>query len=452
MSLLRTTPFTGILPSALLCLALGFSACSDDDGGGSSTGISGGDQIQISATPSAVNFPVVLEGQVLELGVTLRHIGKSGTLSLRNVRLDVNSDELTLVDASPADLEPGMSTTYTVRYAPVDGDQDGGVMLVDANVVGLGDQPFEVPILTTAQVGSLLALPNPLNFGTVVAGTTDIQSITIVNNGFDDVEVFCAQLALESSSDFAMESVPQFPLVAGAGDSFEISVSYTPSGGGLDEGWLDLLLLSEGEEDSLRVELDGAEVGPSLAIFPAIVDFGWRAVDVAHTLPLFMNNEGNENLEIASITLSPDSDPSLSIVNAPTSGATVPAGEGYPPADAGLGEPASGLTIQFTPTSDMVQTTGPIGQVLINSNDSGDAGQKTVFVYGRPEVPFLQVNPPELVDFAYVAQGFEAKRKVSLYNAGSSPVTVSSLTLANNASGEFGIKTDESWGPTSSSP
>ena len=302
MSLLRTTPYTGILSCALLALALGFSACSDDDGGGSSTGISGGDQIQISATPSTVNFPVVLEGQVLELGVTLRHIGKSGTLSLRNVRLDVNSDELTLVDASPADLEPGMSTTYTIRYAPVDGDQDGGSMLVDANVVGLGDQPFEVPILTTAQVGSLLALPNPLNFGTVVAGTTDVQSITIVNNGFDDVEVFGAQLAIESSSDFGLESVPQFPLVAGAGDSFEISVSYTPSGGGLDEGWLDLLLLSEGAEDSLRVELDGAEVGPSLAIFPAIVDFGWRAVDVAHTLPLFMNNEGNENLETVSYT------------------------------------------------------------------------------------------------------------------------------------------------------
>ena len=452
MSQLRTGLFAGFFYCAVFLLIAGLTACSDDDNGGSNTGISGGDQIQISATPSAVNFPVVLEGQVLDLTVTLRHVGKSGTLTLRNLRLEVNSEELSLVDDSPADLQPGMSATYTIRYAPVDGDQDGGVLLVDTNVLGLGDEPFEVPILTTAQVGSLLALPNPLDFGTVVAGTTETQSITFVNNGFDDVEVFGVQLALESSQDFGISNVPDFPLVAGAGDSFEISVSYTPSGGGLDEGWVDLLLVSEGEEDSLRVQLDGAEVGPSMAIFPAIVDFGWRAVDVDHTLPLFINNEGNESLEIASIVMSPDSDPSLSLVNAPAGGASVAAGLGYPPAGAGLGDEGSGLLIQFTPTSSMVQTTGPIGQVLINSNDSGDGGQKTVFVYGRPEVPFLQVNPSDLVDFAYVAQGFEAKRKVSLYNAGSSPVTVTSLTLTNNATGEFGVKTDESWGPTSSQP
>lgn len=449
---LRTGRFSVPHRCAVLLLAFGLVACSEDENGGSTTGISGGDQVEISATPSAVNFPVVLEGQVLDLDVTLRHVGKSGTLTLRNLRLEVNSDELSLVDASPVDLEPGMSATYTIRYAPVDGDQDGGVLLVDTNVLGLGDEPYEVQILTTAQVGSLLALPNPLDFGTVVAGTTETQSITFLNNGFDDVEVFGVQLALESSMDFAISNVPEFPLTAGAGDSFEVSVSYTPSGGGLDEGWVDLLLVSEGVEDSLRVQIDGAEVGPNLSVFPAIVDFGWRSVDIAHQLPLFLNNEGNESLEFSLITLSPESDSTLSLVNAPTGGASVQAGQGYPAPDAGLGEEASGLMVQFTPTSDMVQTTGPLGQILIESNDSADGGVKTVFVYGRPEVPFLQVNPSDLVDFAYVAQGYEAKRKVSLYNAGSSPVTVTSVSITNNAAGEFSLKNDESWGPTSTQP
>ena len=383
MSSLRTLALQGRGRCLAVLAILALVGCSEGGGESSGTGVSKGDQIQVELTPEALNFPIVVPGDALELQVTVMHVGKSGTLMLRDPRIESTSAELSLVDAQEIDLEAGMSTIFTVRYAPVDGEQDGGSLLVDSNALGLDGEPLEVPILTTAQVGALAAFPNPVDFETVVAGSTKFKTVNIVNSGFDDVEVHGVQLAFNSSSDFAVAAVPEFPLTASADSSFEISVSYTPQGGGTDEGTLDLILFTEGVDDSLQVELLGAEVGPSLAVFPAIVDFGWSSVGVTSTLPLFVDNSGNEALELTSIALSQDSDPALSLSNAPMASVSVVAGEGYPPEDAGLGTAGSGLQIHYLPATDSVQTTGPIGQVLIQSNDLAAGGQKTVFVYGR---------------------------------------------------------------------
>ncbi|MEC9072044.1 MAG: choice-of-anchor D domain-containing protein, partial [Myxococcota bacterium] len=239
--------------------------------------------------------------------------------------------------------------------------------------------------------------------------------------------------------DFAIVEGLQLPIEVAPSLPIGLQVSYTPSGGGADTGWL--MAEANDGQDLYQVLVTGSEIGPALAAFPDPVDFGWRAVGQTHTLPLNISNDGTLPLQISTMDWEGWSSPTLALQGGPDAGgATLEPGE------------VLSTTISFTPTSDMVPTTAPIGGILIESNDASTGGAQIVPVYGKAEVPVLQVNPPELVDFAFVAQNNTSSRTVNLYNAGSAPVDIYELLVEDNPTGEFALKVDESWGPTSGTP
>jgi hypothetical protein len=413
-------------------------ACSDEGGGGFTRG---GD-ILVTVTPNPVTFGAVPTGGHGEQVVTIRHDGTSGTLKLRSVRFESASTELSISQPLLTSLEPGEETTLVVSYDPLDAQQDRGTILIDTNAASSGGSLIvEVPVTTVAQGGFLRALPAPVAFESVEVGEVESKRVTLLNIGSDDVTV--TAISVRNGIDgepFSVSALPNLPVTFAPEESITLDLAYAPLRAGGDSGLLNVRFEVQGAPNEMApVSLTGTGVGARLVAFPNPVDFGWRALDIEHTQVMTVANQGTRDLVIMDLALSPTSSPSVSWTGFPEGGTTLAPNAVLP------------LTITFKPTSDMPQTTGPIATLVFTSNDLADGGRSEVNVFGRAEVPVLQVSPPDLVDFAYVAQNLTTRRTVALYNAGSAPLTVTAVTLGANPSGEYAIEAD-GWGPTSSNP
>ena len=68
-----------------------------------------------------------------------------------------------------------------------------------------------------------------------------------------------------------------------------------------------------------------------------------------------------------------------------------------------------------------------------------------------PAPPDIEVAPAG-IDFGVVAQGFTEHREVTVVNAGGAALTIQSVTLTSNDTGEFALTPDEDFGPLATSP
>ncbi|MGM0577579.1 MAG: choice-of-anchor D domain-containing protein [Myxococcota bacterium] len=458
---------TSISTLVIAALAATFAGCSDDSGGG----ISGGAQLGISVTPNPVSFPSLVAGDSMDQLVTIAHNGSSGTLNLRNVRLDANSEEISITQPGALDLQPGDTTTMTVTYAPTDGMYDSGTIYIDTNVPTAAGNALtvEVPVETTAQTSDLVANPDPLDFGDVGTGTTVTETIQFTAVGADEIRIDEMTLT-DPESDFAVEEMPELPLTLGAGDTFEVTVSYTPIGGDNDTDFVEIMMLVDDAEEEKQVLLKGNEIGPELQVHPSPVDFGPRPVGQVHTLPLVVSNAGELPLEITDLKVAEGSSDTVSIQDAPSQPLVICPDSGDAPdceegdeslrcrcADGvdGLSSDPVTVTVGFDPTAEMEVTSQAIAEIQIGNNDSSTGGSALVPVYGKPEVPVLQVNPPDVVDFGFVAQNLTQSRTVNLFNSGNAPLEISEIVLEEddtNTEVEYALVVDPDWGPLQESP
>lgn len=416
------------------------AGCSDSGNGGG--GFQKGDDLVVTVTPNPVTFGTVVVNTHSEQVVTVRHAGDNGTLKLKRVWLETDSPDLTITQPAVTELGVGESTSLVVNYDPTDTTRDQGTLKIETNVASaLGVLTLEVPIETLNQAGTLRVVPDPVDFDEVESQQVANKSVSYINVGSDSVTVKSINMQAGNDGDFSIVSAPA-PDTYAPNDNFTVEVAYSPTNGGADTGSLKVEFEVQGETKYVETLIKGREVGPKLVVFPNPVDFGWQTIDVPVERPLAISNQGTRPLRIASIALTAESSDTVEIVGAPTEEAVVGAnGDGVLP-----------LTVRFTPRSDMVQTTGPIATIIVSSNDSQDGGEYPIYVFGRAEAPILQVNPPESVDFGFVAQNLGIQRNVALYNAGSADLQVTGITLSDNTTGEFTIKTDASWGPLAATP
>jgi hypothetical protein len=440
-----------VLPLVLIFTVLAMGACSDDEGGGVGSGdpFQLGDDLELVATPSQVNFGSVSVGDQSVQDVTLQHIGVTGVVRLLDVELEASSGEITMTQPLVSELSPGASTVFSVTYAPTDNQNDSGVVRITTNIpdTGGGTKVLEIPIVILAPYGELAAIPSELNFGEVASGTTQTQALKIRNIG--SIPVTLTEIVVENggSQDFAVISVPEMGSSYGTNDEFNVGLAYTPVGGGDDSAQLKIAYESEGESYELLVLLRGLEMSALLKVFPNPMDFGNKVPDNTYELPLGIANQGGLPLTITAMDVleTTPSSTTIKVVDFPANGLTLSSANGND----------ATVTISFTPTNDMPVSTSPIAGLRILSNDPAGNGETIIPIFGRPMAPAIQVNPPELVDFGFVAQNLTTNRKVNIYNGGSADLTVTKIWIQDGAGatvGEFTFKDPEGWGPTQGAP
>lgn len=444
----RLTPFSrylGAIALSTMLLATG-PGCTDTTEGnpGEGTGFIIGDSIVMNIDPASITFGSVVVGDSASQIVTVTHLGDSGTLRLSNMVLESGSTEFTLTEPVKMSMLPGESVTFTVAYAPLDEVTDAGLVVFDTNVTlpGGGTLRGEVPIKTLKPYGQLRAQPSVLDFGAVSGGTSVTKTILFQSIGTLPVTVTDIALKSTGVSDFSVAAVPAVPSGYAPEGTFPVDITYTPTLGDVDTIQLRVRYTADAEELELMVLIKGTEITPRMVVFPNPVNFGKVDPGVEHTLPLSISNQGTQPLDISAISIESQGDWSYTVTldGAPTGATTLAAG----------GAPLT-LTVKFNPPADMPVVTSPIASVRIDSNDPLNGGVTQIPVFGSPQAPSLQVNPGDVVDFGFVAQGQTITRKVTLFNAGTADLTVSEVwqeDAADAIAGEYQLKNAAAWGPT----
>ncbi len=152
----------------------------------------------------------------------------------------------------------------------------------------------------------LVMTPASLDFGPIQEGTTSVLTLHVENAGRASTNLTVG-LAAGSSADFTLGDAP-VRLNAGAG--FDLQVTFTPRGAGLDQGTLEL-----GTGDTtvapVTVPLQGGPIGPRFAFDPDPLDFRG---DGGTTRVVRLQSLGLAGLTITSVQLASSGSPDFSLV------------------------------------------------------------------------------------------------------------------------------------------
>ena len=402
-------------------------------------------------TPDPISFPAVDIDTEYPETVTIRNDPEAGgVLQLTSVRLEEASADFSITQPEKMELLPGESTTMVVLYRPKDSVYDSGKLVIEHhNQVA----PRIVPITTLQQTGVLLVQPNPIAFGSVAGGTSKVIGARIRNTGSDDLQIGSTVLSVDSSKDYAVTAtyqptgeactpgaaVVEYPFTLVHGTSYCVDVSYTPKGGGSDQGKLliyppyDATLPSQVARGEAAVS--GVEVGPEIKLVPgAMLDFGPVALNTEKVLTLLVQNDGTQDLIVDGVkkgeqVAAPFA--AIEVLTAVAAGTVVPKGEAN----------AIKVEVRFKPTETWPVTYGPLGYIEVTSND-GDEGTSLITVFGQVASPKLQLSPPDLVDFGIVALNKTSDRTLTLTNVGTVDLDVTKLEIGQNSpASEFAVKT-----------
>jgi uncharacterized protein YjdB len=278
----------------------------------------------------------------------------------------------------------------------------------------------DVDVLMRAMVGipppppPLSVSPLTLDFGDVLVQADSILDITLKNNGAAPVSVDSIARGAGGSAAYSIVSAPQTPAILAPGGQAIVTVRYAPAMIGLDAG--SVVILSAG--GGATVTLKGRGVAALLSVAPSTLDFGSVLVGNDALLDVTVKNDGNIDLEVASIAPAPQTSADFSIQAAPSTPFTLHPGQ------------METITVRYAPAQ-----SGPdAGGIEILTS----GGPASVTLKGGGIAPALDVNPISL-DFGNVLVSGSQGRSFAVNNTGSAPLEVTGVAFQVGSSADFSI-------------
>ncbi|MGA7548398.1 MAG: choice-of-anchor D domain-containing protein [Candidatus Sulfotelmatobacter sp.] len=262
-----------------------------------------------------------------------------------------------------------------------------------------------VPVSAGATAPQLTCTPSSLRFGGVVVGQTETLVVPVTNTGTTSVTVSGTTV---TDSEFTTSQL-SLPLTLLAGQSVNVSVSFTPKALGWAGGTIKFS--SNASNATLTLQVEGGGVSSeAVTARPSIVSFGQVAIGASSTLPIVLTNARPWNVTLWPLQTA-GSEFSIS-----TSGGTFPL-------TLGRGQSVT-LNVTFAPRS--VGTTG--GSLYI----PGPALAIPLIATGKAGAAAGQLTvTPAALNFGSVPDGTTATQSISLSATGSS-VTISSSASSSS--------------------
>ncbi|MFZ1972900.1 MAG: choice-of-anchor D domain-containing protein [Candidatus Acidiferrales bacterium] len=275
-----------------------------------------------------------------------------------------------------------------------------------------------------------------LNFGTQPVGSPTVppQAVAVRNTGDAPLNIFSVSINGANSSDFSVTnsgSCTNAPVPAGAICSLE--VSFVPSVVGPEGVYL--TITDNAGTGSQDLEVVGSGSGPLAVFSPLSLAFGNVPIGTTPTLYVTLTNAGNQPLLISNILITGSAlfhPGSGNISTAPICTVTGSTSGGITPGT------SCAIYVQFVPVS-----TGTFqAQINVTDDSQGIAGAVqviTVTGIAVPAAPIAGVNPAALT-FATQAVGTTSgTQTITLTNAGSAPLNLTSLAITGSNAGSFGF-------------
>jgi Abnormal spindle-like microcephaly-assoc'd, ASPM-SPD-2-Hydin len=158
--------------------------------------------------------------------------------------------------ALPLNLSAGQSSTFNVVFAP----QSAGS--VSGNVVLTSNDPNSpstaIPLSGTGSAATFVlnASSSALNFGSVILGSNNSQTVTLSNGGNSNINI---QTISASGAGFSATGATA-PLTLTPGQSVSLSIVFAPTGSGSITG--SIQISSNASGSPLSITLNGTGVQP----------------------------------------------------------------------------------------------------------------------------------------------------------------------------------------------
>lgn len=213
-------------------------ACTENNLVSQDKGVGGDDTASdapdIRVTPDAVDFGVLSPGDVATATVHIENRGDAQLL-IGDLLFTTPLDELTLTGIPSPAVAPGAGVDTVVTWTA------GVTPLADTLQVGSNDpdQPrINVPITGEVVIGDILVEPAFYDFGTLPVGTSASVPVVVSNIGDGPLTIDAVEYATRDGDLHVTDygALATLPAILDVGASTTVTVEYTPSSSGGDEG------------------------------------------------------------------------------------------------------------------------------------------------------------------------------------------------------------------------
>ncbi len=353
------------------------------------------------ANPGSVTFGSVAAGSSATQTITLTNSGTTPT-TISTASISGTGFTMSGLAASQT-IQAGQSASFTAKLSPASGGSASGAISITSNAQ---NSPLTIALSGTGAQGALSSNPSSFNFGTVQAGTSVSQTITLTNTGTSSVAVSAGSI---SGAGFSMSTLAPQTINPGQGVSF--SAQFAPTSAGSMSG--SIAIASNAPGSPMTIALSGTGSQGALSASPSTFNFGSVQVGGTGTQTIRLTNTGTASVTVSSAGISGSG---FSISGLPSS-QTISAGQ------------SSTFIASFAPTSSGSSS----GSIVIASNAPGSP--LTITLSGTGTQPQLTMTPSN-VTFANVVVGNTNSQTITIKNSGTSNLTISQ---ANTSGTGFGI-------------
>ncbi|HEY3595501.1 MAG TPA: choice-of-anchor D domain-containing protein, partial [Polyangiaceae bacterium] len=260
----------------------------------SGTGIPQG---ALSIVPSNQDFASIVVGsQSAPITFTVTNTGQTATSTL-TTQVDNTDFEFADDTCGGKTLDPGVTCTISVLFAPSAAGQKGGDLVVSASTGGSTSSNLTGMALRPAQLTLAAAAQGSTDFGNVVVGITRDQTYVLKNSGQQTSGVVSVALA-PSPSEFAI-------LAATTGDctatttlapnaTCNVRIRFTPPIGGGARAAMVTASASPGGAATLALTANG-QTPAVLSMTPAAASFSNVLLTASRDLVLTLTNGGQQD-------------------------------------------------------------------------------------------------------------------------------------------------------------
>ena len=356
-----------------------------------------GMQPDIAIAPSAVNFGNVGIGQSKTQSVTLTNTGNVN-LVIQDAAVAGSGFSVSGLSL-PATIGAGQSISFNAQFTPATGGGVTGLITFTDNASS-SPQTMALAGSGVAANATLIANPGNVTFGSVAAGGSATQTITLTNSGTLSTTIAAATI---SGSGFSMSGLSASETI-GVGQTTSFTAKFAPASGGNASGAISIV--SNAPDSPLTIALNGTGAQGALGSNPSSFNFGTVQVGTSVSQTITLTNTGT-----ASVTV-----PGASISGA---GFSV---SGLTPQTINAGQSIS-FSAQFAPAS----SGSASGSITVSSNAPGSP--TTVALSGTGTQGALSASPSSF-NFGNVQVGGTGSQTIRLTNSGTASVTVSSAGIS----------------------
>lgn len=415
------------------------------------TGCEGGSCLSDTGTVAKIAFGNVSRNSTAMRTISIKNVGE-GDLDLRDIKLESGSAEFCApeatqnpagADCTPVNLckvlRPGEEYKINLKYAPIDGGADAGLLhiisgdasrgTVDIQINGLGAGPALCACLFD---GTNCTDATQVDFGAVAVNATERRTLRLRSCGTEDADLTEAVLEMANNNPFHTD--PEFSITRAfsimrltPGTYAEGEISYAPTSAGTHKGGL---RFSQANQPSW-IGLIGRAATCDLQVLPGVVQFGTVAGGSTSDRTVVVVNNGARECTVTAIT---DPANGFSILNKPAVPFTVAAGA------------SNNLTIRYTapmrqnPAGDMssFDVTADGGTHTVQLNAMG-GGMPVCTIDVQPSGNSTLPSRQGQLTFGATSIGYTKTLAIRVTNTGNTDCVLQSVNMTVSERSQFSI-------------